>query len=200
VSERSRRAAAIPVPVRADDAAPAARWKHGQDLEPPPAPRMASKVASGVWTLRQSTPPAIGDAEVVAAERFRKDYVLGIEGVRQPSLALRSGSADFHDVQILRADAVTRHREIADVLGPRMTAWLVDFVVFDLSLRAMQKRYLPGPQYWRTEMRGRLTVVLIVLSQLYAAIDQRKRKPGDGGLLAVAVAALGEAAVRSVRG
>jgi hypothetical protein len=65
--------------------------------------------------------------------------------VREPSLALRSGSVDAHDAAIGRAAAAfTRHREIADVIGPSMTAWLVSFLVLDLSFVAMSDRYWPG--------------------------------------------------------
>jgi hypothetical protein len=73
----------------------------------------------------------IGDAEVEAATRFYEDYVYGIEGVRQPSLFLRSGAADARDVAIARALATGRHRDIAELLGPRITGWLVAFVVDD---------------------------------------------------------------------
>jgi hypothetical protein len=144
---------------------------------------MPSCVASGVWLLRHADPPAIGDAEVVAADRFRVDYIRGVEGVREPSLAQRSGSADHHDIQIMRADAVTRHREISEVIGPRMTAWLVDFLVADLSFSAMGARYWPGDA-GRKAMRGSMATMLLLLSRLYAA--------GDGGLRAVAVAVLTE--------
>lgn len=176
--------------------APAARWRHGQELEKPPAPRMPSRVASGLWALAATQ--AISNSEIVAAERFRVDYVVGIEGLREPSLAQRSGSADCHDVQILRTEALTNHREIADAIGPRMTAWLVDFVVLDLSLRAMAEVHAPGPLCGRMKMGARMTVVLILLSRLYAAVDRRKRTPGDGALRRVVLAALAELAADAV--
>lgn len=154
------------------DTAPSRRWSHGQDLAPAVGPRMPTSVASGVLALRRLD--CIGDSEVEAARRFGEDYIRGVLGVREPSLALRSGSADAHDVAIGRAAAVTRHRAIADVIGPAMTSWLVSFVVMDLSFVAMSDRYWPGER-GRKEMRGGMRTLLVLLSRLYAAGDRRRR-------------------------
>ncbi len=166
------------MPIRTDDAAPPERWKHGQDLAPPVALRMPSTVRKGVDALRYADPPAIGDAEVAAAARFVRDYLLGIEGVREASGAVRSGSADAHDVAIARAIAFGRHREIADVVGPKITAYWIDFLVNDLSFVAMSDRHWPGEQ-GRKEMRGAMAKFLELLSHLYAGLDRkRKRRAG----------------------
>ena len=155
--------------------APGERWQHGQDEFPAIHPRMPTSVASGVALLARSK--AIGDSEVIAADRFNRDYIYGIEGVRDPlGAGGRSGASDAHNGQFARAAAVGRYREIADTIGPLMTSWLVSFVVFDLSFCAMQAQFMPGPLAGRTEMRGRMTTVLILLSRLYAAIDRRRRK------------------------
>lgn len=117
----------------------------------------------------------IGEAEVVAAGRFYVDYVRGVEGVREPSLELRSGSADVHAVAFARTKAVARHREIAETLGPAMTAWLVSFIVSDLSFVAMADRYWPGDQ-GRKEIKGGMVTLLVLLSRLYAALDRRRKR------------------------
>jgi hypothetical protein len=154
--------------------APDARWTHGQEMSDARGPRMPTCVASGVQALRDAG--AIGDPEVRAAKRWYEDYVLGVHGVREPSLVQRSGSADAHDVAIARAAAVGRHRDIAELLGPRITAWLVAFVVDDLSLVAMSARYWPGDA-GRKEMKGAMCVLLLLLSRLYAALDRRRKNP-----------------------
>ena len=172
-----RRAPVTPVPARADDRAPPERWQHGQAEAAPVAPRMPTTVASGVQSLRDAK--VIDNSEVAAANRFRDDYIRGIEGVREPTLAMRSGSADAHDVAIARAMAVGRHREIAGWLGSRMTGWLVAFLVEDLTFVAMAERYWPG-EAGRKEMRGSMMTMLVLLSHLYAALDRRrKRRPSE---------------------
>lgn len=170
------------VPAGADARAPKLRWQHGQSCEDPTAPRMPSSVARGVQALRDTVldegPPKsflIDDAEVEAARRFYEDYVRGVEGVREPSLVLRSGSADAHDVAIARAMAVGRHREIAELLGTRMTAWLIAFVVEELTFVALADRYWPSST-GRREMRGAMATMLLLLSRLYAGLDRRRKK------------------------
>jgi len=155
------------------DTAPPERWTHGQAHEDSTGARTPTKVASGVWTLRRAN--SIGDAELMAAERFRRDYVFGVEGVRDP-LVGRCGAHDPHDAQIARSEAITRHREIADVIGRRMTSWLVALVVQDLTFVAMQALFMSGPAGGYIEMKGRMTTILILLSRMYAAIDKRARR------------------------
>jgi hypothetical protein len=172
ISLRQRRAEAL-ASARVHTAPPQ-RWQHGQDLEAGVAPRMPTSVASSVQLLRRAN--AIGDAEVEAARRFWRDYVFGVEGVRDPQEGGRpSGVSDAHNAQVARAEAIGRHREITEVIGAKMTAWLISLVVLDLSFAAMQREYMPGPLAGRTEMRGRMTAVLQLLSRLYAAIDRRRR-------------------------
>jgi hypothetical protein len=152
--------------------APPERWQHGQDVVGRGAAKRPTSVASGVQALRKAK--CIGDAEVTAAERFHRDYVFGVEGVRDPLRGGLAGAGDLHDVMLARAAAITAHREIADVIGPKLTAWLVALIVSDLSFVAMQTRFMPGPLAGRIEMKGRMTTVLLLLSRLYAAIDRRR--------------------------
>lgn len=172
---RPRAARVDAVPVRTDDGAPPERWQHGQVKDPPIAKRMPSGVMHGVQMLLHADPPLIGEAEERAANRFCEDYLVGILGARIPSTALRSGSADAHDVAIARAVALTRHNEMAETLGRRITGWLVDFVVNDFSFVAMSDKYWPGEQ-GRKEMRGAMVTLLTLLSHLYAALDRRRKK------------------------
>jgi hypothetical protein len=149
------------------------RAQHGQMLYKPVSIRHPTTIASGVQALQRSG--AIGNAEVTAAERFQRDYTFGIEGVRDPAVGGRARSSDAHDAQIARAEALTRHREIADVIGEGMTQWLIGLVVLDLSFEVLAVRYMRKADK-RTEMRGRLTTLLIIVTQQYAAIDRRKKR------------------------
>jgi hypothetical protein len=159
----------VAVPIRADDGATSWRWQHGQDKADPVGPRMPSTVARGVELLRRIG--AIGNAEETAAERFVTDYLLGPEGVRVPSGAERSGSADAHDVAIARAMAMGRHRMIAERCGVEVTAWLVNFLVNELSFTAMADLYWPTEE-GRKQMQGAMMFTLKYLSMRYAELDQ----------------------------
>ena len=180
----ARRRAGLPlVSARANDSAPEERWQHGQDKAAPVAPRMPSTVASGVQALRNGN--AIDDAEVEAARRFVDDYLRGIEGVREakpnsnPDIPQRIGRIDAHDIAIARAMAAGRHRDIAELLGQRMTGWLVAFLIEELTFTALADRYWPGDE-GRKEMRGAMATMLLLLSRLYMALDRRKkRRPSE---------------------
>ena len=161
---RSRIGPLLP-PLRVNTA-PLARWRHGQDRSEPFGPRMPSGVANGVQTLFLAED--IGDSEVTASLRWYTDYVLGFEGVREGD---GGSGGDMTDAMVARVVSVTRHREIAAILGAKMSAWLVGFVVDDLSLRAMSDRFWPGTN-GRMHMRGSLVTLLIVLAGLYAGGDR----------------------------
>lgn len=134
---------------------------------------MPTSVASGVLALRRGK--AIGDSEVTAAERFARDYVWGVLGVRDP-IEGPGGSSDPHNAQLARAEAIHCHRAVVELLGSAMTGWLLCFVVADWTFTAMAERFMPGRAHGRIEMRGRLTTLLTLLSQVYAAIDQRAKR------------------------
>lgn len=159
------------VPARAGDRAPPERWQHGQDREDPIAPRMPTNVMHGVDMLVRAE--VIDYAEQVAASRFAEDYLFGVEGVRDPSLG--GGHGDAHEVAMAKAMALGRHREIAETIGPRMTEWLVSFIVLDLSFVAMADRYWPG-ETGRKEMRGAMATMLLLLSRLYVGLDRRRKR------------------------
>lgn len=154
--------------------APAERWNHGQEIQDAIAPRFPDRVASGVATLRKSE--LIGDAEVAAAERWTKDYICGIEGVRDSDPVMRAKKSDMHDAMLARADAIARHRAIAEIIGAGRTQWLCAFLAEELSFVAMAARYLPGRTSGRTEMIGHLATLMTVLTGLYALIDRKPPK------------------------
>jgi hypothetical protein len=135
---------------------------------------MPTSVASGVQTLRRAK--CIDDAEVTAAERFSKDWLFAIEGVRDPLQSPGGGAGNPHDVQIARAAAMTCHRVIADAIGAAMTERLVKFVVLDFTFVAMAALFTPGRANGRIEMRGSMATLLVLLSRQYAALDQLSRE------------------------
>jgi hypothetical protein len=156
---------------------PPERWQHGQQPEVQTARRRPTSVQRGVDALLDAG--LIGEAEERAATRFAEDYLVGVEGVRLAHIVHRSGRADAHDVAIARASAAGRHHEVAARLGAVMTAWLVGFLVEDLTFVAMAARFWPTEQ-GRREVKGAVVVLLVMLSRLYAALDRRKATPRRG--------------------
>jgi hypothetical protein len=133
-----------------------------------------ARVSSGLEALRRAN--CIGNAEEAAASRFTADYLVGIEGVRLRVAAVRSGRADAHDVALARVAAVSRHRQVAEALGPVLCGWLVSFLVFDLSFVAMASLALVD----RREMKG---AMLTMLSRVYEQLDDGR--PGRSVVLAL---------------
>lgn len=154
--------------------APEQRWNHGQEIQPAIAPRFPDRVASGIATLRKNK--LIGDADVTSAKRWTRDYICGIEGVRDSEPVMRAKKSDVHDAMLARADAITRHREIAEIIGAGRTQWLNAFLAEELSFVAMAARFLPDRTSGRTEMIGHLSTLLTVLTGLYATIDRKRPK------------------------
>lgn len=159
------------------DTAPPQRWQHGQEVEPSTAPHIPARVSSGLEALRRAN--AVGNAEEQAAVRFTADYLVGIEGVRLRVAAVRSGRADAHDVALARVAAVSRHRQVADALGPVLTGWLVSFLVYDMSFVAMAALALVD----RREMKGSMVTLLTMLSRVYEQLDDGR--PGRSVVLAL---------------
>jgi hypothetical protein len=157
--------------------APEARWKHGQDRAPDQVARGPHSVASGVQALLDAG--KIGNPEVAAADRFRLDYLLGVEGVRDTDRAPgRCDPSALHVVQLARCHAITAHRAVADLIGPGMTQWLVAFVVEDLSCSAMSRRFHVDTSDGHKRMAARMEVLLEMLARLYARIDRRRGPRG----------------------
>jgi hypothetical protein len=153
--------------------APVQRWQHGQVRAPDSVQRGPHAVASGVQALVEAH--SIGDAELTSAGCFYRDYVHGIEGVRETErMGGNGGAFNPHVVQLARCKAVSAHRAIAKVIGPDLTICLVAFVVEDMSFAAMQRRFAGGAvsSCGRTEMSTTMKVLLVVLTGLYGAIDQ----------------------------
>jgi hypothetical protein len=91
------------------DSAPIQRWQHGQELAPEPMERAPHQIGNGVQTLWEAH--GIGDAELTSAVRFYRDYVHGIEGVRETERMRGNGGAfNPHVVQLARCKAVSAHR------------------------------------------------------------------------------------------
>jgi hypothetical protein len=156
------------------DCAEPERWQHGS-VKPMLAPGVRTqRIANGVETLREAG--QIGDPEVVAADRWYANYALGVLGGRDPERTGGGGSSDCHTGMLARARAVEMHNAVQASIGATFTQWLDKLLVQRWSFTAMAEHFTPGMsrQSASTTMAARCAMLLMVLSEVYAAIDKRR--------------------------
>jgi hypothetical protein len=94
--------------------------------------------------LHRQTPERWTSAMVIAGERYRRDYEVGVLGA---SSAGGRGAVDLpcpHVKAWAKAAALTRHKAAREALGPTLHAYVSDLLVSRLSLRAIESnRGLP---------------------------------------------------------
>lgn len=96
------------------------------------APSLAGK---GVTALRRSG--KIGDAEVLAAERWLRDYSLGVHGYFDSEPGRASGGGDAHTAGFARAKAADAYRSAAQAVGRYLNDVLLSLVAGELGTRAL---------------------------------------------------------------
>ena len=117
----------------------------------------------------------IGDVHVAVADRWYRDYVLGVEGARDPDSA-RSGKArDFHAGMLARVAACTRHRGVRDALGLCAEIRLRLFLVDELSFSSIAEKLMPRDVNGRKKVAAQMTFLLEQLAEHYEATDRRCR-------------------------
>ena len=118
----------------------------------------------------------IDDCHVVAADRWYRDFVLGVEGARDPE-ARRSGKAgDIHAGMLSRVAACERHREVREALGFCGEIRLHLMLVEELSFSSIADKLLPGDVNGRKKVAAQMVFLLEQLVEHYASLDQRRRK------------------------
>lgn len=95
-------------------------------------PTLAGK---GVTALRRSG--KIGDAEVLAAERWLRDYTLGVHGYFDSEPGRASGGGDAHTAGFARAKAADAYRSAAQAVGRFGDSVLRELIAADHSIRGM---------------------------------------------------------------
>jgi hypothetical protein len=91
--------------------APVQRWQHGRVRAPDSMQRGPHAVVSGVQALFEAH--SIGDAELTSAGRFYRDYVHGIEGVRETERMGGNGGA-FNPYRLV----LCKHPLLLGISGP----------------------------------------------------------------------------------
>lgn len=149
--------------------APAERAGKGHDLR---IQDNVQRVTGGLATLARAGD--IDPAQSSAAERWYRDYVMGVIGARDPE-ARRSGKApDIHASMFARTSAVARCRSVREGLGLCSEIRLKLLLVDELSFSAIASRLLPGDVNGRKKVAAQMTFLLEQLTELYGFLDQRR--------------------------
>ena len=116
----------------------------------------------------------IDQAQSSAAERWYRDYVMGVIGARDPE-ARRSGKApDPHASMLARAAAVARCRSVRDGLGLCGEIRLKLLLIDELSFSSIASRLFPGDVNGRKKVAAQMVFLLEQLAELYLALDRRR--------------------------
>lgn len=115
----------------------------------------------------------IDQAQSSAAERWYRDYVMGVMGARDPE-AQRSGKApDIHASMIARTAAVGRCRGVRNGLGLCSEVRLKLLLIDELSFSVIATRLFPGDVNGRKKIAAQMAFLLEQLAELYRTLDQR---------------------------
>ncbi len=133
------------------------------------------RVVGGLATLSKSG--EIDQTQVDAAERWYRDYVMGVIGARDPA-ARRSGKApDIHAAMLARTEAVGRCRTVRQSLGLCGEIRLRLLLIDELSFSAIAGKLLGGDINGRKKIAAQLVFLLQQLTELYEAFDRSRRQP-----------------------
>ncbi len=156
----------------APERAPAERAGKGHDLR---IQDNVQRVVGGLATLARAGD--IDPAQSSAAERWYRDYVMGVIGARDPE-ARRSGKApDIHASMFARTSAVARCRSVREGLGLCGEIRLKLLLVDELSFSAIASKLLPGDVNGRKKVAAQMSFLLEQLTELYGFLDRRRADP-----------------------
>ncbi len=135
-------------------------------------------VTGAVAALRRSG--EIGDSHVDAANRWYRDWVMGIEGAVDPS-ASRSGKAgDAHARMLSRVAAAARCSDVRHSLGSLAELRLRFVVLEELSFSEIGRRLMPGDVNSRKKIAAQTVLLLEMLAEHYHVRDApRRRTPAE---------------------
>ena len=151
------------------DRAPRERLGKGQDLR---IKDDVQRIVSGLTTLASTGD--VDQAQSAAAERWYRDYVLGVVGARDPE-ARRSGKApDIHAAMLARTAAIGRCRAVRQGLGLCGEVRLKFLLIDELSFSVIAARLLPGDVNGRKKIASQFSLLLEQLTELYAEFDQQR--------------------------
>nr|WP_321986666.1 hypothetical protein [uncultured Lichenicoccus sp.] len=139
-----------------------------------------SAVVAGVQRLTGPVAALLraGDIEghhVAAADRWYRDYVLGVEGARDPEATSTGRAPDIHAGMLSRVAACGRHRDVGEALGLCAEVRLRLLLIEELSFSAIAARLMPKDVNGRKKIAAQMIFLLEQLAEHYARLDQARR-------------------------
>lgn len=119
----------------------------------------------------------IGDvdkATTSAAERWYRDYVMGVIGARDPEARGSGRAPDIHASMLARAAAIARCRTVREGLGLCSEIRLKLLLVDELSFSMIAEKLLPGDTNGRKKIAAQMALLLEQLAEQYMSIDRRR--------------------------
>ena len=117
----------------------------------------------------------IDDSHVAAADRWYRDYVLGVVGARDPDSARSGKVGDYHAGMLSRVAACTRYRGVRDALGLCTEVRLRLLLLDELSFSAIAERLMPKDVNGRKKVAAQMVFLLEQLAEHYDALDKGPR-------------------------
>ena len=155
--------------VLGGERAPRERLGKGQEIR---VKDEVQHVVNGLTTLAKNGD--IDQAQSSAAERWYRDYVMGVVGARDPETR-RSGKApDVHAAMLARTAAVGRCRAVRQGLGLCGEIRLKLLLIDELSFSAIAAKLLPGDVNGRKKIAAQMSFLLEQLAELYVELDLRR--------------------------
>ena len=149
--------------------APPERLTKGQDV------RLQDNVQRMVGALATLLPEGgVEQARAAAAERWYRDYVMGVVGARDPEVRPSGRAPDIHAAMLARAAAIGRCRAVREGLGLCSELRLKLLLVDELSFSAIAAMLLPGDTNGRRKIAAQMSFLLEQLAEQYGSIDRRR--------------------------
>lgn len=117
----------------------------------------------------------IDQAQAGAAERWYRDYVMGVIGARDPEQRGSGKAPDVHASMLSRTAAIARCRVVREGLGSCGEERLKLFLIDELTFSAIAGRLFPGDGNGRKKIAAQIVFILQQLAEIYHLIDKRCR-------------------------
>ena len=132
------------------------------------------QIVTGLTTLAKCG--EIDQAQSSAAERWYRDYVMGVVGARDPEARGSGKAPDVHASMLARTAAIGRCRAVRQGLGLCGEIRLKFLLVDELSFSAIAAKLLPGDVNGRKKIAAQVSFLLEQLAELYAELDQQRTR------------------------
>ena len=155
--------------VLGGERAPRERLGKGQEIR---VKDEVQQVVNGLATLAKSG--EIDQAQSSAAERWYRDYVMGVVGARDPETRRSGRAPDIHAAMLARTAAIGRCRTVRQGLGLCGEVRLKLLLIDELSFSAIATKLLPGDVNGRKKIAAQMSLLLEQLAELYAKLDLQR--------------------------